>query len=804
MAALVFSCAQAFAQTGTGHITVHVDRPGPKISPMFYGMMTEEINHAYDGGLYAELIRNRVFKDEPNQPVAWSVEGPGTIDLDDANPVPGTALTRSLKVTATGASNASRVAVVNEGFWGVPLRPNTTYAASFYAKAAPSFSGSLFVSLEGQDSVARAKSSAVGLTGDWKQYKLTLKTGRIVPESNGRFKIWTNSPGAFWLTQVSLFPPTFHRQPNGDRSDLIDLLAGLNPSFLRLPGGNYLEGDTIAERFNWKATLGDISQRPGHRCPWGYESSDGFGLLEFLEWCDDLHIQPLVAVYAGYSLRGEHVNPGPDLAPYVQDALDEIEFVTGSTKTKWGAMRAKLGHPRPWKLTYVEIGNEDEFDRSRSYDGRFAQFFDAIKKSYPKLQLIATAHVTSRLPDVIDDHYYRTAAAMARDSGHYDSYDRKGPKIFVGEWASTEGRPTPTHKAALGDAAWLTGLERNSDLVVMESYAPLFVNVNPGASQWPTNLVGYDNLNSFGSPSYYVQSMFGKNTGDTVIPTEVEAKAAIKIEPPAHGAVGLGTWITDAEYKDILVENDGLKYEKDFSATGMEGWKFPRGAWKLDDGAIRQTSLEEDTAAIGGDPSWTDYTLHVKAKKLGGSEGFLIRFHVRDAENYWQWNIGGWGDTRSSLQRVSAGEAQEMGRSARVTVETGKWYDIRIHVVDGRIECYLDDKLITRANETSEPFSQPVYVAASRVSSSGEIILKVVNVSDSSVDLHIDLPGAGSLDPVAKGWQLSGQPQDQNSLANPTKVAPKSISVTGVSAAFNRTFPPYSVTVLRLKENRGS
>ena len=369
-----------------------------------------------------------------------------------------------------------------------------------------------------------------------------------------------------------------------------------------------------------------------------------------------------------------------------------------------------------------------------------------------------------------------------------------------GRWASIEGRPTPTHKAALGDAAWLTGLERNSDLVVMESYAPLFVNVNPGASQWPTNLIGYDNLNSFGSPAYYVQSMFGKNTGDTVLPTTVEAKASMKVEPPPHGEIGLGTWITDSEYKDVLVEGDGWTYKKDFSATGTEGWKTPRGTWKIDDGALRQTSLEEDTAALAGDTSWTDYTLHVKAKKLGGSEGFLVRFHVHDVDNYWQWNIGGWGDTRSSLQRISSGEAQEMGRSAPVTIETGKWYDVRIHVAGGRIECYLDDKLITRAAETSEPFVDPVYAAASRVSSSGEVILKVVNVSDTPIDLDLDLRGAGSLAATANGWELVGMPADQNSIANPRKVAPKPIQVTGVSSRFTRTFPAFSVTVLRLKK----
>ncbi len=767
---------------------------------MFYGLMTEEINHSYDGGLYAELIQNRVFKDDAKSAVHWSLEGPGALEIVDGQAVPGTRLTKSLRVDATKAGNGHRIAAINDGYWGIPIKPNTVYHARFYAKAEGGFSGALTVTLEGVDHSTYASAEVSKISGDWDEYKVTLKTGRVVPSTAGRFSISTASSGVFLLSQVSLFPPTYRHRLNGNRVDLIDLLAEMKPAFLRLPGGNYLEGNKIPERFDWKATLGPLSQRDGHQGPWGYRSSDGFGLLEFLEWCDDLKIEPVLAVYAGYSLMGDHVNPGHDLEPFVQDAVDEIEFVTGSTSTKWGAERAKLGHPKPWKLTYVEIGNEDWFDRSGSYEGRFAQIYDAIKSKYPKLQLIATGPIKSRRPDVIDDHYYRTAAAMARDAGHYDSYDRKGPKIFVGEWASTEGRPTPNHKAALGDAAWLTGLERNSDVVVMESYAPLLVNVNPGGAQWGTNLIGYDNLNSFGSPSYYVQSMFGKNTGDMVLPATVTAKTAPKAPEVLHGAVGLGTWITDSEYKELKVEQNGKTlYEKDFAATGTDGWQFPRGTWSLHEGAVRQTSDQEDTAAIAGDLKWTDYTLHVKARKLGGAEGFLVRFHVHDADNYWQWNVGGWGNTRTTLQRIVNGEAQEVGRSAPVKVETGKWYDVRIEVKGGKIACYLDDKLVNRSNESSEEFVNPVYVAASKVSRTGEVLLKVVNVSDNPVKLDVDLVGGGEFESSANGWVLEGKPDDVNTLAHPKKVAPKAIRLTDVSSKFAPTFPAYSVTVLRLK-----
>jgi alpha-L-arabinofuranosidase len=506
--------------------TLHIDaaHPGAQINPLVHGLMIEEINHALDGGLYGELIQNRVFKDDPNTPVNWSViqdnSGSGSIALDTTQPISGTALTTSLRVTVV---HGPRVGAANDGYWGIPVRPDTVYRASFYAKSS-GISGPLNVSIESDDgSTIYAQAQVPAIALDWTQYNVTLTTGSVPKTDNARFVISAGSPGTFWLNQVSLFPPTYHDRPNGNRIDLMQKMADLKPGFLRLPGGNYLEGNTIAERFDWKKTIGPIQQRPGHESPWGYRSDDGLGLLEYLEWCEDLNMQPLLAVYAGYSLNGTHVNAGPDLQPYVQDALDEIQYLVGNTSTTWGAQRAADGHPAPFPLQFVEIGNEDFFDTSGSYDGRFAQFYDAIKAAYPSLQIIATAAVTSRRPDILDEHFYETPRAFEKDVHHYDSYSRTGPKIFVGEYAAQEGRPSPDLNAALGDAAWLIGLERNADLVILESYAPMLVNINPGAAQWPTNLIGYDALKSYGSPSYYAKQMFNRRRGDIVLPATLKA-----------------------------------------------------------------------------------------------------------------------------------------------------------------------------------------------------------------------------------------------------------------------------------------
>ena len=787
-------------QAAPGHLTVQVDRPGVKISPTFSGLMIEDISHSIDGGLYAELIQNRAFKNA-DTPVHWaSVQdggGAGTITLDTDNPVPGTALTNSLRLDITSAGAGQRVGVANDGYWGIPVVPNQTDRASFYAKAAPGFHGPLTVAIESADGQTVAASASIPAIGpDWKKYALTLTTGsNVAVSAANRFVISAQSPGTVWLSQVSLMPPTYHNRPNGARIDLMEKLSAMHPRFLRLPGGNYLEGNTLAERFDWKKTIGDISQRPGHQDPWGYRSDDGFGLLEYLEWCEDLHMQPVLAVFAGYALNGKFIPAGPELTPFVQDALDEIEYVTGGPNTKWGARRTADGHPASFPLTYVEISNEDG---GPSYNSRFAQFYDAIKAKYPKLKIIATSHVTSRKPDVVDDHYYRSAAEMARDSGHYDGYDRKGPKIFVGEWASIEGNPTPTVQAAIGDAAWLTGLERNSDLVVIEAYAPLMVNVNPGAAQWGTNLIGLDALGSFNSPSYYVQQMFAANIGDVVLPTTLTQPTVPGVETPLPtGKIGVGTWATQAEFKDILVTQNGKTlYQKNF-ADGDADWTLGQGQWQAQDGVLRQTSEAMDSRASVGDANWGDYTYSLKARKLSGNEGFLIQFHVQDNANRIWWNIGGWGNSHTALERFQDGANHELG-SVPITVETGRWYDIKIDVQGRRIRCYLDGKLITDVTDEPNGPPFPLYAAASRDLKTGDIILKIVNTSAALQPLQVDLKGAKGVAKSALATMISGEPGDVNSLAAPENIAPKPLAIMGTGVSFVHDFPAHSVTVLRL------
>ena len=477
-----------------------------KVSPMLYGLMTEEINFAYEGGLYGELIRNRSFKADAmvprvspdtyeagkylpvtfrpdTKPRYWTLVGGGSMVLETNTPL-NEFLNVSLKIDTSSANSASPVGVANGGYWGIPVKPKTTYSLSFFAKADAGFTGPLTVSIESADGNTTFASAEVsGLTTEWKKFQARLKTKDVPASKNNVFKLVSRTPGTLWLQSVSLFPPTYRNRANGNRADIMELLAAMKPRFLRFPGGNYLEGNAFNQRFNWKETVGPVERRPGHPSPWGYWSTDGFGLLEFAEWCEDLNKEPLLAVFAGYCLgQGGIITAGPQLDPYVQEALEEIEYLTGDAKTtKWGAQRAQDGHPKPFKITCVEVGNEDWFDRSGSdrngtYDGRFGQFYDGIKKKYPQLKIISSCGyeqpkslwVKSRTPDLVDEHYYRNMEEMMAQASKYDSYSRaEASKIFCGEWATRVGSPTPSMAGALGDGAWMSCMERNSDVLLM-------------------------------------------------------------------------------------------------------------------------------------------------------------------------------------------------------------------------------------------------------------------------------------------------------------------------------------------------
>jgi alpha-L-arabinofuranosidase len=821
-AAVLFTLAFAVGSAAPAKLEIDLGRRGPAIPPDFYGLMTEEINYSYDGGLYAELIRNRTFQDPASRgasrdlrppvgaiPPHWSVVGAATAATNTIGPV-NPALPLNLRLTLAGGTGG----VANDGYWGIPVKPATKYTATFYARGADGFAGPVTASLlldAGERTVAHADTTP--LTAEWRKYTLTFTTPADAPTTaDARFVLSATGTGSVDFSFVSLFPPTYGDVPNGLRPDLMRLLADLRPKFIRLPGGNYVEGSRFADRFAWKKMIGPADERPGHQGCWSYRSSDGFGLPEYLLWCKQLGAEPVLALFAGYVLNGDYAQPGsPEMDLYVKEALEEIEYVIGPADSEWGRRRAADGFPEPFALRYVEIGNEDFFDRSGSYEGRFAEMAKAIRAKYPQLKIIATMPVRSFKPDLVDDHLYAGASSMMRQftrydvgSGHPEGRKADGIKVFMGEWATQGGAPTANFASALADAVFVMGLERNSDDVLMECYAPLFANVNvddparnrPRGWQWNTNLIGYDALHAFGSPSYHVLAMFGQNRGDVVVPVSLDAPAVLEPKPAnPHGRVGVGMYGTRVEYTDFVVTApDGRKLSANLIQEGK--WESARGRWVAEGGVIRPVGEPPEAWALAGDPAWTDFTVTVRARKIAGNEGFILLWHGVDAENYRWWNLGGWGNTLSRCEASAEGGREAYGPGVPFTVETGRWYDLKLEVSGHTARGYVDGKLVMESTDAPKAPAQHAFASASYVDATGELIIKVVNAAGQPLETAIHLEHANRFGP-GKAIVLRGEPADVNTIANPTKVAPQEEPLTNAAAVFTRTFPAHSVTLLR-------
>ncbi|MFO0891791.1 MAG: alpha-L-arabinofuranosidase C-terminal domain-containing protein [Isosphaeraceae bacterium] len=764
-------------------ITVHADRKGPDVSPLLYGIFFEDINCSADGGLYAELVRNRSFEDAET-PEHWSILGGGVAKveaaIDTSSPL-STKNKRSLKVTVD-APGIAAAGIVNQGYWGIAVQKGSEYRLSLQARSDKRFDGSLSVALISGDNRTYASARLPKLSAEWNTFQCTLKSSETDPKA--RLAILVSGKGTFFLDMVSLFPAkTWKDRPNGLRPDLAAMLEGLRPAFVRFPGGCWVEGDTMKFAYRWKETVGDPSERRTQFNIWNYHATHGLGFHEYLQMCEDLGAEPLFVINCGMSHR-ENV-PMDRMGEFVQDALDAIEYCNGPADSTWGSLRARNGHPAPFNLKYLEIGNENG---GPAYQERYALFYDAIRKAHPGIVLIANLPTTKRPADIVDEHYYSTPEFFIQQAGRYDRYDRKGPKIYVGEYAVTQGCGKGNLRAAVGEAAFMTGMERNADVVVMSSYAPLFVNVNHRG--WNPDLINFDSSRAYGIPSYHVQKLFAENRGDVVLPADVEAPS---VEPsvPA-GRVGVGTWATQAEFKDLKVtRGDRVLWSADL-AKGTEGWKFLGGDWKVEDGALRQTQRGVNLRALAGDPSWKDYTLSLKARKLGGAEGFLILFRVGDEGQKSWWNIGGWGNTRHAIEIGG-----EIGPGVPGSIETGRWYDIRVELEGPRIRCFLDGKLV---HDATPPPMRSLFASATLAKGSGTVILKVVNASTEPLATDIRVEGASKLSgPAAAVVLTSASPADENTLEDPTRVAPSSRSLPVSGNAIQHTFPGNSVTVIRAR-----
>ena len=778
---LLPACLRVEAQLA--RITVSANEPGHSVSPMLWGIFFEDINHSADGGIYPELVRNRSFEDSMRAE-HWTVvreDGASSeASIDSSHPL-NPFNRKSLRIRFE-----SRACIVNEGYWGMNIVAGERYNLRFAARS-EGFSGPVHVLIEASGKET-ARATLSGITSRWKWFSAELK-----PESGdpkGKLKIIAEGTGTLWLDMVSLMPERTWKN-HGLRTDLCELLDGLKPSFMRFPGGCWVEGDDLAHMYQWKRTVGDIATREPLWNIWQYWATHGLGFHEYLELSEDLGAEPVFCINVGMSHR--EVVPVDRMSQWVQDALDAIEYANGPTNTVWGSLRAMNGHPAPFGLKYIEIGNENG---GPDYNVRWGMFHRAIKSRYPEIQLIANVwggYPTNPPPDIIDEHYYSNPEFFMQQANRYDAYDRNGPKVFVGEYAVTSGCGQGNLRAAIGEAAFMTGLERNSDIVWMASYAPLFVNVNH--KRWNPDLINFDSSRAYGVPSYYVQQMFSLNRGDVTLPLQMDAP---EIEPaPRRGRIGLGTWLTRAEFKDIRVVRDGtVLYEHDF-AKGDTGWHAVSGNWTVVDGAYRQNSEAENVQAHSGSADWDDYTYTLKARKLGGAEGFLVMFHVRDENNWTWWNLGGWGNREHGIELCTSGGKSQIGRHVPGGIETGRWYDVKVEVKGQNIRCYLDGKLV---HDVRYPKIKPLYASATRATSSNEVILKLVNVSDKDIVSSINLAGVkGITTPVRALVLTSASPNDENSLEEPQKVSPRATQFDAGGPDFQWTLPGNSLTVLRTK-----
>ncbi|MEU1011132.1 alpha-L-arabinofuranosidase C-terminal domain-containing protein [Streptomyces sp. NPDC005890] len=801
--------APAHAEDTTDYaITVDPAATGPKIDKTMYGVFFEDINRAADGGLYAELVQNRSFEysTDDNRSytplTAWTVSGTAQV-ADDS----GRLGDRNRTYLSLGAGSS----VTNAGYnTGIAVQDGKTYDFSVWARAEAG--SALTVTL--QDSggtLATARRIAVKKNG-WARYKATFVATRT--STTGRLTVAADA--ATSLDMVSLFPrDTYRHEPNGLRKDLAEKVAALHPGFVRFPGGclvntgsmeDYSEASGWQRKrsYQWKDTIGPVETRATNSNFWGYNQSYGLGYYEYFRFAEDIGAMPLPVVPALVTGCGQNKAVADDalLKRHIQDTLDLIEFANGPVTSEWGRKRAGMGHPKPFHLTHIEVGNEENLPNE--FFARFQQFRAAVQAKYPYVQVISnsgpddagstfdTAWKLNRdaKVDMVDEHYYNSPQWFLQNNDRYDSYDRSGPKVFLGEYAS-QGN---AFKNGLAEAAYMTGLERNADVVKLASYAPLFANAD--YVQWSPDMVWFNNHASWGSANYEVQKLFMTNVGDRVVPST--ATGTPSLSGPITGAVGLSTWNTSAAYDDVKVTaaDGSTLLSDDFSGDAAKWTHTGTGSWTVQDGQYVQTNdTAENTMVQAGDADWHDYDLHVKATKKSGKEGFLVAFGVKDTGSYYWWNLGGWNNTQSAVEQAAdGGKSTLLSRAG--SIDTGRAYDIDIKVRGRQVTLYLDGKEwgSFTDDKPAEPFRQVV----TRDAKTGELIVKVVNAQPAAARTAIDL-GAARVASRARVTTLAAAPDAVNTETS-TAVAPQTSTLTGVARKFTYTFPANSITFLRIKQ----
>ena len=795
-------------------ISIDANQRGPKISPTHYGIFFEDINHAADGGIYAELIRNRSFEDGPEYGKPADLQGWSTFAATPSqlvckliqptkkvkllNAAQGNALEMTISATAD-----SPVCLINEGFWGINAVQGRTYRLSFFAKG--TYKGGIKATLcdkEGKQVYAETvvDGSAAGINAkQWTKYTATLQA--VGNDAKAQFALVFDGKGVLDIDVVSLFPPTFKNRENGLRPDLAQMLYEMHPKFMRFPGGCFVEGQISPDNaFRWERTIGPIEERPGHwNVNWGYRTTDGIGFHEYLQMAEDLGAKPLYVVNVGLWHGG--MTPYNEIQPWIDECLAALEYANGDVTTKYGAMRAKNGHPDPFNIEYLEIGNENNQPNAEAqsdhYYERYDQFRKAILAKYPKMQLIGNVVAWgddnpkwgSQLPvDLLDEHYYRNPQWFAEAFRKYDSYDRRGPKIYVGEYAVTSGFGNLGNmNAALGEAVYMMGMENNSDMVPLNSYAPIFVNEND--AKWRPDMIRFNSSRVMGTPSYYVQALMPQHVGTQVVkvtqqnPYKVQPKPAVT---PAESRIGFATWATKASFT----------HPDPLPKTGQP--EFLTGQWQKNaDGSISQTSLGDQCVAVCKAKAGDHYTVKFRARKDAGNEGFMVVFNYTDADNYCWINLGGWGNTQHGIERISGGGKSQI-ETKPGKIEEGRWYDVTLQMAGDSLKCWLDRDLVFDTVLKGDVLPG-IFSSATIDEPADELIVKVVNTQAEGTTAKLNISNF----PV-KSAQLiclrANDGMDENTLQQPTNIYPTRHELSPEGNVVEVELAAYSLNIIRLKK----
>ncbi|MBM6992124.1 MAG: carbohydrate binding domain-containing protein [Prevotella sp.] len=791
------------AGCASAQVTVDLDagQKGPQVSPMLYGIFYEDINHAADGGIYAELVRNRSFEDNLKTPEHWNAKGNATLKLINKNLL-NKAQGQALEVTFTGDGDGFN----NEGFWGIPAVQGRTYRLSFWAKGKLKGNLKAFIGCGcGKKEFAVAEFEGKSFGKNWTKYEATL-TSQV---NNPKALLWFSATGKGVLDfdMVSLFPPTFNNRENGMRPDLTSMLYDLHPKFFRFPGGCFVEGQNSPDNaFRWERTIGPVEERVGHHnVNWGYRTSDGLGFHEYLQLAEDLGAKPLYVVNVGIWHGG--FTPVDQIQPWIDETLNALEYANGPVTSKYGALRAKNGHPEPFNIEYLEIGNENNQpnprEQSDNYYQRYKLFKDAVLAKYPNMHLIGNVAAwgtdnptwdSKEQVELVDEHYYRTPGWFAEKFRHYDGYDRKGPAVYVGEYAVTQGfGKVGSLNAALGEAVFMMGMENNSDIVKMASYAPIFANINE--TRWRPDMIQFNANRAFGTPSYYVQKVMAENVGTRIMKTTQHNpyegnKEEVKVKP-ATCMVGMGTWGTNVSFR-----NQRLNLPAAAPTTNVAQINV-KGNWTEDGDVVKQTSNEEGTVRLNPSKFTADeYTYKVSARKDAGYEGFLVVFNYVDEDNYCWLNLGGWGNSQHAIEQVIDGSKAQIAM-APGKVEEGRWYDVELHVKGDSIYASLDGKQIFASKLKPSTFAG-FFSNATFDEATGEYIVKLVNTASEPTTARINIKGHQSS--KARVIRLTGEKgTSENTIDDRTNVVPVEQQLSPDVNGVDVEIPANSLNIVRVK-----